>query len=47
MQSFNQMMAGKTQQQQLQTLLNAAKSRGVDIHAKQFTEEDIRMLGLR
>lgn len=43
---FNQMMSGKNTQQQLQTLLNTAKSRGIDIDAKTFSAEDLRTLGL-
>ena len=44
---FNQMMQGKTKEQQIQTLLNSAKSKGIDINAKQFTEQDLKMLGLK
>ena len=33
MNSFNQMMSGKDVNQQIQTLLNMAKSRGFDINA--------------
>ena len=47
MQVFNQMMNGKTPAQQAQTLLNMAKSRGIDINAKIFSEADIRQLGLK
>lgn len=43
---FNQMMSGKNTQQQLQTLLNTAKSKGIDIDAKTFSAEDLRTLGL-
>ncbi len=46
MQSFNQMMSGKTTEQQVQTLLNMAKSRGFDINAKMFSEEDLKSFGL-
>lgn len=46
MQSFNQMMSGKDVNQQMQTLLNMAKSRGFDINAKMFSEDDLRNLGL-
>lgn len=46
MQSFNQMMSGKTLEQQVQTLLNMAKSRGFDINAKMFSEEDLKKFGL-
>lgn len=44
---FNQMMNGKSREQQIDTLLNAAKSKGIDINAKQFTEQQIRGLGFR
>lgn len=44
---FNQMMKGKSKEQQIQTLLNSAKSKGIDINAKQFTEQDLKMLGLK
>lgn len=46
MQSFNQMMSGKTTDQQIQTLLNMAKSRGFDVNAKMFSEEDLKSFGL-
>lgn len=39
-----QMMQGKTKEQQIQTLLNAAQSRGFDINAKIFSEEDVKSL---
>lgn len=45
--AFNQMMSGKNQQQQIETLLNAAKSKGIDINEKRFTEADLKALGLR
>lgn len=44
---FNQMMSGKNSQQQIETLLNSAKSKGIDINAKTFSEADLRMLGLK
>lgn len=47
MATFNQMMSGKSKEQQIQTLLNLAKSRGIDISDKCFTEEDIKSLGLK
>lgn len=40
------MMAGKDQNQQFQTLLNIAKSKGIDIDEKMFSESDLRQLGL-
>lgn len=43
---FNQMMQGKTPEQQFQTILNSAKSRGIDVNAKMFTEADLRSMGL-
>lgn len=42
---FNQMMQGKTPEQKFQTLLNSAKSKGIDINAKTFSEADLRALG--
>lgn len=39
---FNQMMQGKTKEEQMQTILNAAKSNGVDINQKVFPEELIK-----
>jgi len=45
-QSFNQMMNGKNDQQQMQTILNMAQSRGIDIHAPIITEQQARQLGL-
>lgn len=44
---FRQMMQGKNTNQQLETLLNAAKSNGIDINEKRFTEADLRALKLR
>ena len=44
---LKQMMSGKTPEQQTQTLLNFAKSNGVDPNAKIFSEQDLRMLGLK
>ena len=46
MESFNQMMSGKTQEQQIQTILNIAKSRGFDINQKMFSEQDLKTLGI-
>ena len=43
---FNQMMQGKNPAQQMQTLLNSAQSKGIDINAKIFSEEDVRALGI-
>lgn len=42
---FNQMMQGKTRQEQMQTILNAAKSNGVDINQKVFPVELIKSFG--
>lgn len=47
MQTFNQMMSGKTQDEKIRTLLNIAKSKGFDVDAKLFTEEDLRKLKLK
>ena len=44
---FNQMMHGKSRSEQIDTLLNAAQSKGIDINAKQFTEDQVRRFGLR
>lgn len=46
MQTFNQMMRGKTFEQQQQTVLNMAKSKGIDVNAKIFSEQDVKQLGL-
>lgn len=46
MQLFNQMMGGKTPQQQYQTILNSAKSKGIDVNQKMFSESDLRQMGL-
>lgn len=43
---FNQMMQGKTKEEQIQTILNAAKSNGIDINQKVFPEEFVKMLGV-
>lgn len=47
MQQFNQMMGGKDSSQQIQTLLNLAKTRGFNVDAKIFSEADIQSLGLK
>ena len=47
MAQFKQMMSGKNGAEQTQTLLNLAKSRGLDVNAKCFTEADLKALGLR
>lgn len=47
MAQFNQMMSGKTPEQQLQTILNMAKSKGLDINAPILTEQQARQLGLK
>lgn len=44
MQTVNQMMAGKTPEQQRQTILNAAKSYGFDLN--QLPPELLRSAGL-
>lgn len=41
------MMGGKDRQAQIQTLLNSAQSKGIDVNKKMFTEEDLRALGLK
>ncbi len=43
---FNQMMNGKTPQQQFQTIFNMAKSRGFDVNKKIFSEQDLQQLGI-
>ena len=45
-QMFNQMMNGKDAGQQMQTILNMAKSQGIDINAPIITEQQARQLGL-
>lgn len=40
------MMAGKDFGQQMQTILNMAKSQGIDINAKIITEQQAQQLGL-
>lgn len=46
MQVFNQMMNGKTPEQQIETIKNIAQSNGIDLNAKIFSEQDLRMFGL-
>ena len=46
MATVNQMMAGKNPEQQMQTILNMAKSQGLDINAKIITKEQLKQLGL-
>ena len=47
MAQFNQMMQGKTPEQQMQTIMNMARSKGLDINAPIITEQQARQLGLR
>ena len=47
MQLYNQMLRGKNPKSQMETLLNCAKSKGIDINEKRFTEDDLKSLGLR
>ena len=47
MAQFNQMMTGKTPEQQLQTIMNIARSKGIDINAPILTEQQARRLGLK
>jgi hypothetical protein len=47
MKQINNMLAGKTPEQQRQTLLNFAKSNGIDPDRKIFSEQDLKMLGLK
>jgi hypothetical protein len=44
---FNEMMRGKDKRQQIQTLLNSASSKGIDVNEKRFSEQDLKMLGLK
>lgn len=46
MQLFNQMMSGKNPQQQFETILNSARSKGIDVNKKMFSESDLRQMGL-
>lgn len=47
MAQFNKLMQGKSLEQQKQTLLNFAKSNGIDPNQKIFSEQDLKMLGLK
>lgn len=47
MAQFNQMMQGKTPEQQIQTIMNMARSKGLDINAPILTEQQARQLGLK
>lgn len=47
MMMYNQMMKGKSSNQQIQTLMNLAKSRGLDVNQKVFSEEDLKLLQLK
>lgn len=45
---FNQMMNGKSREEQIQTLLNSAQNRGMDINQKIFSQQDVnRLFGTR
>ena len=46
MQMFNQMMGGKTPEQQIETIKNIAQSNGIDLNEKIFSEQDLKMFGL-
>lgn len=47
MQQVKQMLAGKTQEQQWQTLMNFARTQGIDPDAKIFSEADLKAFGVR
>jgi hypothetical protein len=47
MQQVRQMLAGKSPDQQWQTLINFAKTQGIDTDAKIFSEADLKSFGLR
>lgn len=47
MAQFHQMMAGKNTEQQIQTLMNFARSSGIDPDAKIFSAEYLRSLGVQ
>ena len=46
MDMFNQMMSGKDPQQQFQTIINMAKSRGFDVNKKFLSEQDLQSIGI-
>ena len=46
LQMYNQMMAGKTPQEQFQTIMNMAKSTKFDTNAIIITEQQAKELGL-
>lgn len=41
MQAFNQMMGGKSRSEQIQTIMNIAKTRGIDPNEKIFSREEV------
>ena len=47
MQQVNQMLAGKTPEQQWQTLMNFAKTQGIDPNAKILSEADLKTFGIK
>lgn len=47
MAQYNQMMQGKTPQQQVQTIMNMARSKGLDLNKPILTEQQARQLGLK
>lgn len=47
MQIFNQFFGGKNSQDQMQTLLNMANEKGIDINEKKFSAEDLKQLGFK
>lgn len=46
MSQYNQMFKGKSQEEQLQTLINSAKSFGIDVNEKCFTKEQLKTIGI-
>ena len=47
MKQYQTMMQGKSQSEQIQTLLNSAKSMGIDIDEKCFTKSQLANLGIK
>lgn len=47
MKQAQSMLQGKNKQQQIETLLNTAKTMGLDINEKRFSAEELKRLGIK
>ena len=47
MKQVQSMLQGKSNQEQIQTLINTAQTLGLDINEKRFTAEQLQQLGIK